>query len=76
MGTKRTPLRLHAVFEECPEGGYHAYVPEIPGVHTQGETLAEARENLAEALELVLEHNRTRHAKPKGKVIEEPLACA
>lgn len=35
-----------------------AYVEEIPGVNTQGETLDEARENLQEALALVLEANR------------------
>ncbi len=65
---------FHAVFEECPEGGYHAYVPEIPGVHSQGETLDEARENLRDALGMVLMHNREMHSSPSGKVIEEPIA--
>ncbi len=37
---------------------YVAYVEEIPGVNTQGKTLAEARRNLKEALALVLETNR------------------
>ncbi len=37
---------------------YIAYVEEIPGVNTQGRTLAEARENLKEALQLILEENR------------------
>ena len=37
---------------------YVAYVEEIPGVNTQGRTLAEARRNLKEALTLVLEANR------------------
>jgi len=37
---------------------YIAYVEEIPGVNTQGRTLSEARENLKEALELILEENR------------------
>ena len=35
-----------------------AYVEEVPGVNTQGKTLKEARENLQEALALVLETNR------------------
>jgi len=35
-----------------------AYFEEIPGVNTQGRTLAEARRNLKEALRLVLEANR------------------
>jgi predicted RNase H-like HicB family nuclease len=47
-----------AVFEEAEEGGYIAYVAEVPGTTTQGETLDEARENLREAVELVLETNR------------------
>ncbi len=37
---------------------YVAYVEEIPGVNTQGRTLAEARRNLREALQLILETNR------------------
>lgn len=35
-----------------------AYVEEIPGVNTQGQTLAEARRNVKEALALVIEANR------------------
>lgn len=46
-------VKLTAVFEEAEEGGYIAYIEEIPGVNTQGETLEEAKENLADALELV-----------------------
>lgn len=37
---------------------YVAYVEEIPGVNTQGRTLAEAKRNLKEALALVLDTNR------------------
>lgn len=36
---------------------YVAYVEEIPGVNTQGRTLAEAKRQLREALALVLEAN-------------------
>ena len=35
-----------------------AYVEELPGAHTQGATLDEARENLREAVTLILEANR------------------
>lgn len=35
-----------------------AWVEEIPGVNTQGKTLKEAKENLKEALTLILETNR------------------
>lgn len=46
-------LELTAVFEEAEEGGYIAYVEEIPGVNTQGETLEEAKVNLMDALDMV-----------------------
>lgn len=51
-------LEFTAVFREAPEGGYVAFVEELPGANTQGETLEEARDNLREAVELVLEANR------------------
>lgn len=54
----RAHVKFTAVFELAAEGGYVAYIEEIPGVNTQGETLEEARENLREALELVLEVRR------------------
>jgi predicted RNase H-like HicB family nuclease len=47
-----------AVFEAAEEGGYVAFVEEVPGAISQGETLDEARENLKEALALMLEVNR------------------
>jgi len=47
-----------AVFEPADEGGYTAFVEELPGAISQGETLEEARENLKEAIELILEVNR------------------
>jgi predicted RNase H-like HicB family nuclease len=51
-------MRLTALFQKVPEG-YIGFVEELPGANTQGRTLEEARENLAEAVELVLEANRT-----------------
>jgi predicted RNase H-like HicB family nuclease len=44
-------------------GWYIAYIKEIPGVNTQGRTLAETRENLKEALQLILEKNRRLHSE-------------
>ena len=49
-----------AVFQPADEGGYVAWVEELPGANTQGETLDEARENLKEAIQLMLEANRER----------------
>jgi predicted RNase H-like HicB family nuclease len=46
-----------AVFRRVPEG-YIAFVEELPGANTQAATLEEARENLREAVQLVIEANR------------------
>jgi predicted RNase H-like HicB family nuclease len=51
-------LTLNAVYLKVPEG-YVGFVEELPGANTQGETLEEARENLKEAVSLVLETNRS-----------------
>ncbi|MCP2728447.1 type II toxin-antitoxin system HicB family antitoxin [Limnofasciculus baicalensis] len=50
-------LKLTKVFQKVPEG-YIGFVEELPGANTQGNTLEEARSNLEEAIELVLEANR------------------
>lgn len=50
-------MNLTAVFMKVPEG-YVAFVEELPGANTQGATLEEARENLKEAVSLILEANR------------------
>lgn len=50
-------MKLTAVFERVPEG-YVGFIEELPGANTQGSTLEEARENLQEAVALVLEANR------------------
>jgi predicted RNase H-like HicB family nuclease len=49
--------QLTAVFQRVPEG-YIAFVEELPGANTQGDTLEEARTNLHEGVQLVLEANR------------------
>lgn len=46
---------IEFVFEPEPDGGYHAYAPELPGLHTEGETLDEAMINAEEALRLYVE---------------------
>ena len=51
-------MKLTAVYVRCPEGGYAAFVEELPGANTQGETIEEARNNLREAAALVIEGNR------------------
>lgn len=50
-------MEFTAVFEKVKEG-YIAFVEELPGANTQGATLDETRQNLYEAIELILEANR------------------
>jgi predicted RNase H-like HicB family nuclease len=52
---------------------YVAYVEEVPGVNTQGRTLAEARRNLREALRLILETNRQMTAASARNARREPI---
>ncbi|MCS6303464.1 MAG: type II toxin-antitoxin system HicB family antitoxin [Nitrospira sp.] len=47
-----------AIIEPAPEGGYWAICPEVPGTNGQGETVEEAKNNLREAIELILEDRR------------------
>jgi predicted RNase H-like HicB family nuclease len=49
---------LTAVYRKVPEG-YIGFIEELPGANTQGVTLEETRANLKEAVELVIEANRT-----------------
>jgi predicted RNase H-like HicB family nuclease len=67
-------VQFTAVFRQVPEG-YIAFVEELPGANTQGATIEEARENLEEAVALVLEANRELSEQQlRGvDVIREPL---
>lgn len=68
-------LQFTAVFEQVPEG-FIGYVEELPGANTQAPSLEEARTSLVEAVELVLEANRTLAEERLGgrKVIRELLS--
>jgi predicted RNase H-like HicB family nuclease len=67
--------QLTAVFQQVPEG-YIGFVEELPGANVQGATLEEARSNLREAVQLVLEANRTLAEEDlrDKPVIREPFA--
>ena len=68
-------MQLTAVFQKVREG-YIGFVEKLPGANTQGATLEEARENLAEAVDLVLQANRALAEESiKGQdVIREALS--
>ncbi len=67
-------MNLTAVFQKVPEG-YIAFIEELPGANTQGPTLDEVRQNLQEAVQLVLEANRQlAEEQLEGRnVIREPF---
>lgn len=41
--------------EEAPEGGYTGQCIELPGAISEGETIAELKKNMTEAIQLVLD---------------------
>ena len=54
-----------------------ACIEEIPGVNTQGKTLAEARRNLKEALTMVIEANRELAARDRSQgALREPITVS
>lgn len=71
-----TEIVLTAIYEEAEEGGYIGYMAELPGANTQGETMEEVRENLLEAMQLILEANREEAEKRltnNARVTREPM---
>ena len=51
-------MTFTAALTHVPEGGYTARIEEVPGVISEGESIDETRENLMDALHMVLECNR------------------
>jgi len=69
--------KFTAVFEQDGDW-WIGYVEELPGANTQGHTIEDARENLIEAVQLIIEANRElarRDAKGR-KVVREQLLVA
>ncbi|MCL2131890.1 MAG: type II toxin-antitoxin system HicB family antitoxin [Lentimicrobiaceae bacterium] len=58
-------MEYTAIIEKRPNGWYIAQCEQVPGALTQGQTIEEVKENLKEAIALVLEsekeHCRKRH---------------
>jgi predicted RNase H-like HicB family nuclease len=55
MKAKTSKTLSYSVFYEESGGGYVAFVPALPGCHTQGKTLLEAEQNVSEAITVYLE---------------------
>lgn len=60
-------MNLTAIFEQAEEGGFTCWIEEIPEAISQGDTIEEARSNLVDALELVLEYRREIAEKEMNK---------
>lgn len=70
-----------AVYEQVAEsegGGYTAYAEELPGAISEGDTLEETRENLRDAIEILLEANRelTGAPRPGQKITREKITIS
>jgi predicted RNase H-like HicB family nuclease len=71
-------IEMTAILEPCDEGGFIAYIEEIPGINSQGETIEEAKENLTDAINLLFEERRnnqkTNHNQSVKKLISQTLS--
>jgi predicted RNase H-like HicB family nuclease len=68
-------MKLTAAYKQVDDW-WAAWVEEIPGVNTQGKTLDEARENLKDALQMVLEANGELAEKEHKPTRREELVIA
>ena len=64
-----------AIIEPAPEGGFWAICPEVPGANGQGESVEETKQNLIEAIELLLDDRRAdiMRGLPAGTIQEKIL---
>ena len=65
-------IRLTVHLEQQPEGGYTVTAPQLPGLVTEGDTVAEAMSNVEDALVAVLElYEDTCKEIPSGLIVDE-----
>ena len=57
-------MEFDVIIEQDEDGMYIAHVPELPGCHTQGESISEVLENIKEAIVLYLEHTEEKEVEP------------
>ena len=56
------------------EGWYAGYVKELPGAHSQGKTVKEVKDNLREAIKMILDANYRHFVGGKTPALEERIA--
>lgn len=67
-------MKLRIMFEPDERDWIHVWCPDLPGCHSQGKTIEEAKANIKEAIEAFLEvmaedmiaDNRKKHDKLNG----------
>lgn len=65
-------IRLTVHLERQPEGGYTVTAPQLPGLVTEGDTVAEAMANVEDALTALLElYEDTGKEIPNGLIVDE-----
>lgn len=55
MAKRISELEFKVLIEQDEDGCFVASIPELPGCHTQGKTLEEARKRIREAIRLYLD---------------------
>jgi len=71
-------ISITAIVQKTPEGGYIGQLQEFPEVLSQGKTIEELKENLEDALNLILETRRktTKEAYRGKKIMNKKLIPA
>ncbi|HRJ25950.1 MAG TPA: type II toxin-antitoxin system HicB family antitoxin [Fimbriimonadaceae bacterium] len=69
--------QLTIVFEPAEEGGFTAFIPEVPGAISEGETIEQAREMVLDALHELTQYRREAAMRSKGpRALVEHIAPA
>src|SRR5262245_32210889 len=67
----RRLLKLKVVYERDSDGWWIAEIPEVPGCHTQGRTIAQARERIREALAVALDRRDGARAAREAELLDD-----
>lgn len=68
-------VKLTAVFEPAPEGGFTSSFEELPEVFSEGETIEEAEANLFDALKLVMDYHREQSRRKPPRAVPSKTTC-
>ena len=70
MEISQKSRKFTVIINREKEGGYSGQCLELPGAISEGKTLNELKENMTDAINLVLESIQSRARKDKSKIIE------